>query len=324
MTVSALIPAYNRRGYICRAIQSVLAQTLPVDEIIVVDDGSTDGTEQYLRQRYGDRVGVVRQQNQGVGVARRRAVAEARGEWVAFLDSDDEWLPDRNAAFVAATSVLPPNVAWIFGDTLFVTELHDEGVSIFREHGVEVRASPEILRRNFVGPAWNPGRPACGLIQSAFIKRSALVALDCFREGLRHSEDFVAMMRVASRYSFAAIPNIVTRLHRTADLEQSSTELGELRSLDQYTARMLGSEIGARSAGRNPWGKIHEEMVRSVCKIRMKENLPNRRLAFDQFKFGVSMKSLVFFAAVLCGPSMVRAGLVTKRKMRELRSSTEP
>jgi glycosyltransferase involved in cell wall biosynthesis len=321
--VSALIPTYNRRDYICRAIQSVLAQSLPVDEIIVVDDGSTDGTGEYLKQRYGDRVAVVRQQNQGVGVARRRAVAEARGDWVAFLDSDDEWLPDRNAAFVRAADVLPPNVAWIFGDTFFVTELHGEGVSIFRAHAVEVKTSPEILPRNFVGPAWNPARPACALIQSAFIKRSAIVALDCFREGLRHSEDFVAAMRVASRYSFAAIPNVVTRLHRTADLEQSSTELGELYSLDQYTGRLLGSEIGARSAGRNPWGKIHEEMVRSICKIRMKEKLPIRRLAFDQFKFGVSMKSLVFFAAALCGPSMIRAGLVTKQRMRGLRSSME-
>jgi glycosyltransferase involved in cell wall biosynthesis len=320
--VSALIPTYNRRNYVCRAIESVLAQSLPVDEIVVIDDGSTDGTLECLRQRYAHRVRVCSQRNQGVGVARRRAVEKASGDWVAFLDSDDEWLPERNAAFVRAAYAAPENVAWIFGDTLFVTDDHPSGISIFREHGLHVPPEGELLPRNFVGPAWNPARPACSLIQSAFIKRSALVALDCFREGLRHTEDFVAAAQVGTRYAFFAIPDVVTRLYRTFDLEQSSLELGNLGSLDQYQARLLGSALAAKVAGRDPWGKIHEEMVRAICKIRAEENMPFRLMAFQQFRFGISMKSLVFTAAALCGPSMIRAGLATKQKMREMRSSS--
>ena len=319
MKVSALITTYNRRKHVFRAIESVLAQTVPVDEIIVIDDGSTDGTSEFLRQRYCERVRVCRQENQGVGAARRRAVEEARGEWVAFLDSDDEWLPERNGEFVHAAASVPENVAWIFGDTLFVTDGKPEGVSIFHGDGLQVKAEGERLARNFVGPAWNPGRPACSLIQSAFIRRSALVELDCFREGLRHTEDFLATMQVASRYAFFAIPRAVTRLYRTLELAESSLELSHLRTLDQCQARLMGSALAAKVAGRDPWGRIHEEMVRSICKIRAEENLPFRRLALEQFKFGVSLKSLLFMAAALWGASMVRAGLATKQKMRDMR-----
>ena len=320
MKVSALIPTYNRREHVARAIDSVLAQTVPVDEIIVIDDGSTDGTREFLQARYAKRLRVYTQPNQGVGAARRRALELATGEWVAYLDSDDEWLPERNAAFRRAASSVPENVAWIFGDTLFVSSLHGRGDSIFREYGFAVEEEVQVLERNFVGPAWTPRKPACSIIQSAFIKRSALLDAGCFAEQLRHTEDFLATMQMASRYSFAAIPGAVTRLYRTLDLQQSSLELGELRSIHQYTGRLLGAELAARIAGREPWGRHHEEMVRAICKLRVEENLPIRRFAFQQFKFGVSGKSLAFLAAALCGPSMIRAGLAAKRKMRAIRS----
>jgi glycosyltransferase involved in cell wall biosynthesis len=95
LQISALIPTYNRRVHMMRAIDSVLAQTAPATEIVVVDDGSTDGTYDAVRERYGSSVRIFAQRNQGVSAARMRAVAEARCEWVAFLDSDDVWLPSK-------------------------------------------------------------------------------------------------------------------------------------------------------------------------------------------------------------------------------------
>jgi len=93
-TATVIVPTYNRAHYIGEAIDSILAQDI-VDcelEIIVVDDGSKDNTEEVVRN-YGDRVRYIRQENQGAGVARNRGIDEARGEWIAFLDSDDRWLP---------------------------------------------------------------------------------------------------------------------------------------------------------------------------------------------------------------------------------------
>lgn len=95
MKVTALIPTYNRRRQVLSAIDSVLAQTAPVDEIIVVDDGSTDGTAEAVCSRHGSDVRVFRQGNAGVSAARNRGLREARGKWVAFLDSDDVWLPTK-------------------------------------------------------------------------------------------------------------------------------------------------------------------------------------------------------------------------------------
>src|SRR5690606_30552126 len=94
--VSVVIPTYNRRRLLARAVDSVLAQTVPVDEIIVVDDGSNDGTSEMLAERYGERVIHVYQANAGVSAARNRGLAMARGGFIALLDSDALWLPRKD------------------------------------------------------------------------------------------------------------------------------------------------------------------------------------------------------------------------------------
>lgn len=90
--ISAVIPVYNRERTISRAIDSVLGQERPASEIVVVDDGSIDGTRQVV-QAYGEKVRYVYQANSGVAAARNKGVATAQFEWIAFLDSDDYWLP---------------------------------------------------------------------------------------------------------------------------------------------------------------------------------------------------------------------------------------
>jgi len=90
-SVSVVIPTYNHDAYLGAAIESVLGQTCPPDEIIVVDDGSTDRTGEIARG-YGEPVRCIRQENQGMGVARNTGLREARGSLIALLDSDDLWL----------------------------------------------------------------------------------------------------------------------------------------------------------------------------------------------------------------------------------------
>ncbi|WP_421622120.1 glycosyltransferase [Alkalilimnicola ehrlichii] len=98
--VSVVMPAYNASAYIRQAIDSVLAQDYPAVELIVVDDGSTDDTVARV-QAYGDRVRLLTQANQGSGAARNQGLEAARGEYIAFLDSDDVWLPGKLTAQVA-------------------------------------------------------------------------------------------------------------------------------------------------------------------------------------------------------------------------------
>ncbi|MFA5864845.1 MAG: glycosyltransferase [Phycisphaerae bacterium] len=93
-TCSVIIPCYNGSPFITEAIQSVLNQTVPVMEIIVVDDGSTDDSAA-IAERFGPPVRVIRQKNAGVSEARNRGIREAKGEWIAFLDADDLWQSDK-------------------------------------------------------------------------------------------------------------------------------------------------------------------------------------------------------------------------------------
>lgn len=104
--VSVIIPTYNRANLVCRAIDSALAQTHPDIEIIVVDDGSTDDTAERLAI-YDQRIRVIRQPNAGVGAARNSGIALAGGEFIAFLDSDDDWLPWKLSAQIAAFQQRP-------------------------------------------------------------------------------------------------------------------------------------------------------------------------------------------------------------------------
>ncbi len=93
-THSVIIPTYNRMGLLSRALTSVARQTRPPDEVVLVDDGSTDDTEGLIRRQFPD-VRYLQQENRGVAAARNRGIREAKGEWLAFLDSDDEWLPHK-------------------------------------------------------------------------------------------------------------------------------------------------------------------------------------------------------------------------------------
>ena len=97
-TISVIIPTYNRAHCVSEAIDSVLAQDPPADEVIVIDDGSTDSTPEVLAG-YGDRITVVQQPNAGAGAARTAGLRHASGDWITFLDSDDLWYPGRLALF---------------------------------------------------------------------------------------------------------------------------------------------------------------------------------------------------------------------------------
>jgi glycosyltransferase involved in cell wall biosynthesis len=104
--VTVIIGAYNAERYLGEAIESVLAQTYPDVELIVVDDGSTDRTGE-IAESYGDRVRCIRQANGGMAASRNRAIPEARGDYLAFLDADDRFPPDKLASQLAVFEAGP-------------------------------------------------------------------------------------------------------------------------------------------------------------------------------------------------------------------------
>src|SRR5438552_630371 len=133
LLVSVILAVHNREGSVARAISSVLTQTYRSLELIVVDDGSTDCTRAVV-ERFGDRVTLIAQAHAGVYAARNRGLRHARGELVAFIDSDDAWLSDKLA--VQIPLMRRPEVGLVFGDAVHVTAPHDgaprTGLTSFR------------------------------------------------------------------------------------------------------------------------------------------------------------------------------------------------
>lgn len=151
-----IIPVHDSERYLAEALESVLAQTRPADEIIVVDDGSTDGSAAVV-QGFGAPVTLVRQANLGPAAARNCGVAQAHGNWLAFLDADDVWLPDklvRQLAVVQGES--PPEM--VFGlveqfrspDAPAETRFAGEGRTLTGPHAGAMLVGAEAFRR--VGP----------------------------------------------------------------------------------------------------------------------------------------------------------------------------
>jgi len=322
MKVSAVIPAFNRRSYLPRAIDSVLGQTVPLDEVLVIDDGSTDGSAELIETRYGNRVRVVRQDNSGVAGARRRGIHEARGEWIAFLDSDDEWLPSRNGELLKAAQSVPSEVAWIFGDLQLVTD-GGEGLTLFEEHGLTVKESPYIFPDSIEiqYPYQFP------MLQGSFIRRNALVELKCFTEGLRSDDDFLAGFQIACRYKFAAVPTVVGRYFRTSDLAASSVIVNGNFGPDYYRSRMLAFERVIQSGRRRPWNARYASSVRGLCQVLARQGAYHRSLAWQQFRYGgLSSKGVAFLCAAILGSRALRiwdaVAAFARRYLRPARPAT--
>ena len=302
MKVSAVIPVFNRRDHLPRAINSALAQTVPVDEILVIDDGSIDGSAE-VAASYGDRVRVVRQSNCGVAGARHRGIQESRGEWIAFLDSDDEWLPDRNRELLKATEQIPAEVAWIFGTLRIVTDSGD-GLTLFEEYGLTVDKSVHVFADSIAiqYPYQFP------MLQASLIRRKALVELNCFSEGLRSDDDLLASYQIACRYKFAAVPSVVGRYFRTSDLEASSVVVNGNFGADYYRSRMLAYEQVIQSGQHRPWNRRYASSARGLCLVLASQGNYIRNLAWQQFRYGgVSAKGIAFFGAAVLGPGALRA-----------------
>lgn len=241
--VSVIIPNYNYGRFLADALDSVLAQTHPPHEIIVVDDGSTDDSL-IVAGRYGVRVQVLQQKNQGVGAARNAGVAAATGELVAFLDADDYWSPDKLALQVARYQA-KPSVGLIHCGARYVDTT---GATLSEDvTGLEGWVAEDLLRIRPVIVA--PG-------SSAVLPRAVFEALGGFRseQELPAAEDWEFCFRLAARYEIAFVPQPllyyrqhgVSRHRNIRAMEQAMLQGFRTAFADQPALRPLQNECYAR------------------------------------------------------------------------------
>ena len=194
-TVSVVIPAYNIEAYLARAIDSVLAQTLPPDEIIVVDDGSTDQTAS-VAQSYGSQIHYIHQENAGLSAARNTGIRNATCTWIALLDGDNEWLPDKLRLQIELLT-RNPHLLWACTNCYFHWVHLDKRVMMHEPDSLKsLLAGREYLDDYLL--AANQG--AVGHPNTMIFKRQALIEAGLFREGLAFFEDHDMWWRLAYRW----------------------------------------------------------------------------------------------------------------------------
>ncbi|VAW86803.1 Putative N-acetylgalactosaminyl-diphosphoundecaprenol glucuronosyltransferase [hydrothermal vent metagenome] len=184
-SISVIIPTYNRIETLPRAIESVLAQTHPVNELIIVDDGSTDGTAAWVAEHY-PQIKLIEQQNSGVSAARNRGIEAASGEWIALLDSDDEWLPKKLEKQLACLKS-EPALKIIHSDEIWI------------RNGVRVNQMRKHSKKG--GWIFQDCLPLCAISPSAvMIHRSIFDDVGLFDESLPACEDYDLWLRITSVY----------------------------------------------------------------------------------------------------------------------------
>ena len=225
MKVSVVIPTFNRINLLERAVNSVIRQTKNAFEIIVIDDGSDDNSSEMVKQKFGSVI-LVRQENYGVSAARNRGIEISKGDWIALLDSDDEWKPNKLEKQINALSEDPDcffchtNETWI-------------------RNGVRVNQGKR--HKKYGGYIFDKCLDICRISPSSTLfKKNILEHVGWFDTQLPVCEDYDLWLRITADYKilFVDEPLIIKYGGHTDQLSQSveGIELFRIKSLENLLA----------------------------------------------------------------------------------------
>lgn len=244
-TVSVIIPTFNRWATLPRALDSVLSQSRLPDEIIVVDDGSTDATADELPRRFPD-VTCLRQANRGVSAARNAGIGHASSTWIAFLDSDDEWLPEKLARQLE-TLATQPHLQICHTDEIWV------------RNGRTVKLAQRYEKAG--GFIFQRCLPVCAIGPSTvMIHQELLARLGAFDETFEVCEDYDLWLRICCDTEVAYTDEPLVRKHGGHADQLSTTHWG----LDRYRIRALEKII---ASGRLQGGDLSAAIDAAIDKI---------------------------------------------------------
>ena len=237
MKISVIIPTYNRKHTLQRAIDSVLAQTFKPFEIIIVDDGSKDGTKEWLLQNYPS-VQYIHQPNNGVSSARNKGIQISQGSWIALLDSDDEWMPEKleyQSRFLEMnrdSSFCHTNEIWI-------------------RNGVRVNQMKK--HKKYGGDIFKYCLDICRISpSSSIIKKDVFEEVGAFDESLTVCEDYDLWLRVTAKFNILFLDEPLIKKYG-GHLDQLSRvpegiEQYRIRSLEKILSMGSLTETQFRSA----------------------------------------------------------------------------
>lgn len=207
------MPVFNGERYLKATLASVFAQTYPEIELVVVDDGSTDRSLEIL-DALGDRVVVVRQQNRGPAAARNLGVQTAKGKWIAFLDADDIWEPEKIQRQLAHCG----KFSWSYTDSVFMGGVNDGRRDSEFTPKFQGRVLDKLICSNFVSTS------------TVMVLRQAFLEAGGFDESLRSIQDWELWVRLAGRYEVGYLDEPMMRYR----IHSASTSRGTRNTLPNH------------------------------------------------------------------------------------------
>lgn len=230
--VSVIIPAYNVAPYLAEAVNSALAQSYPIHEVIIVNDGSTDTTEAVLSAYATDaRVRVITTANQGVAAARNRAVAEATGDYIAFLDGDDMWLGAKLEQQMPLFA--SPAITVVYSDMELFGSRSGSYRSFNNASFYSGKVLSHLLRKNFIPTS------------TVIVRAAALKKAGCFFEDPVHqaiAEDYDLWLRLAVDGEYAYTPAMLVR-YRCHDKQTSRNRSATYRAVAYMFGRLYRNPL---------------------------------------------------------------------------------
>ncbi|MHB0937796.1 MAG: glycosyltransferase [Armatimonadota bacterium] len=262
-TFSVIIPLYNKGPYIRRAVDSVLAQTDQAFEIVVIDDGSTDEGPAFVAGYADPRIRLITQNNAGVSAARNRGIAEARADWLAFLDADDEYLP-HFLQEVRAVIERYPEAGMVFTNWLWIRGMGEEPVLAFRESSL----ASILLDDYFRFACAHNRRAACS--SAIAVSKQAILAAGAFPAGVAYQEDNATWVRIAFRYPVGMCPRPLAIYHN--EVEGVANRVNAGQPVYPYTVTALRAQSGEipprlRSSTQRYIEEYLRQYVRLTCRF---------------------------------------------------------
>ena len=222
--VSVIIPTYNRKGLVPEAIDSVIAQTYKDFEVIVIDDGSTDGTGKMLEEKYGDKIGYFYKENGGCASARNYGIRMARGEYISFLDSDDWYTPEKLEDQVRILDN-NPQYGFVSSDIVYLDGGQKYLIKVSRPDKNGKVAYPLFLTTYFCLPA-------------SLFRRECFDKAGYFDESMRYNEDTDLLLRMAvhCKAILSQRPTYLIAVHKD---RKSSDRINLLNAVYESSVKIL-------------------------------------------------------------------------------------
>ena len=235
--VSVIVPVYNVQQYIAQTVSSVLAQTYSNFELLIIDDESPDRSVEICQQFQDSRIKIISQKNRGLAGARNTGIRHAQGDYLAFLDGDDLWLPEKLAKHVQHLES-SPQVGVSFSRSQFI-DSHGDSLGVYQMPKLKDITADHLLCRNPIGNGSAPVIRREVLEAIRFERNLHSTAEDCyFDENFRQSEDIECWLRIATHTSWQieGIPEALT-LYRVNAAGLSANILKQLDSWEQMITK---------------------------------------------------------------------------------------